>query len=131
VSLKALGYSKADVKKTIWETARIPLADWEEMASDYMEGGRANPEFSGLWARYIESATWLKPYTNLPLATLVPIAASPNNFAVVVAAGELVNHWTWFVDYPGENMKIIEIKTPKNWADLVKKAPKFWEGAGF
>jgi len=126
-----LGYSKGDVKEMIWEASQIPLAYYEELAGDYIEGGRTNPEFTTRWEAYISGAgQWLEPYTNLPLDTMVPIAPSPNSFVVVVSGGQLFNHFTWFVHYPGD-LKAAEIQTPANWAEILNEAPKFWEGVSF
>ncbi|MFC2052565.1 rhodanese-like domain-containing protein [Chloroflexota bacterium] len=120
--LAKLGYSKQDVKKALWENARISLAKWQEQANEWGTGGART------WDLTVSQALWLKEYENLPPDTLVPVVESPDRFMVVVAGGEHLLHWKWMMGFRRPALTV-EIQTPADWEEILKKAPKFWPSA--
>jgi hypothetical protein len=128
--LKLLGWSKQAFKEEIWKHHQVTLADWYEISTKD-EGGKASPHFKDDWDVTLQQAPWVKDYQDRPPETMVPLAQSPKSYEVVVAGGVLTEHWRCMQTKMSGPAKIVEIKTPKNWADVLKQAPKFWEGAGF
>jgi hypothetical protein len=127
-ALAELRYSKQDVKQALWEGARHPWSWWEDVISIY-KGGKGSPGWDDNVAAKLASVPWLKQYLNSPPDALVPIAEKPDSFIIVVAGADQLAHWTFLMGGLGGAINTVEIKTPKNWAELLKQAPKFWGGA--
>jgi hypothetical protein len=102
--LSTLGWSKEKVKTYLWENSKVP---WTVINGDSVnfELGKDN----------------IKPYAKHGEAW--PLAANPRNLMIVVAGGEQSGHGYWMRYGPGPIMPTsAEIKLPRNWGELLKKA---------
>jgi hypothetical protein len=100
------GMSKLDVKKYLWENSKIPVSEimkaqlWGQ--KDIDEIIKKNPSLTG-------KGPW-------------PITGRPENITVVVAGGEQSQH-AYLMDTKANYKPVsAEIKTPKNWENLLKQA---------
>lgn len=102
--LASKGWKKEDVKRYLWEQARIPLSQWKEQSLI----GVKVPE----WAKeYAEKGS-------------IPVVKSPDDIVLFVAGAGLpipqhVYFPTW-VQNPGSGKIIKEIKLPANWKKLIE-----------
>jgi hypothetical protein len=113
-AMKEIGMSKADVKKFLWDHARIPVdvyakarAVWPEVVLE--------PE---------EIAAMLKENPELTKEGPWPITGKPENITIVVAGGEQSQHAYWIPSKATYKYTATEIKLPAKakWDALLKQA---------
>jgi hypothetical protein len=110
----AEGWSKEDIKKALFEKARLTVSDIDTFI--------ARRDMNTLLRR----KPWLKPFVeDRPLDALVPLTSNPEHIIIVVAGGMYHTQWHQ-CGHGGYKATTIEIELPANWEELLKEAPKFW-----